>query len=155
MKARTAIVHKANCFLTDKACHLSMADFLNEHPAEKRSCSFCLMHQLMLSSACSKLTLLSIDRTACLALSCLYSMSCTLLQTEFTPLHQWEREYIIFEQLHNKPHFMHFRLWKQFALWRRAVRVRKTSQARCAARLFNIQIIGCSLCTEPSVATTM
>lgn len=52
------------------------------------------------------------------------------LQTEFTSLHQWEREYIIFEQLHNKPHFMHFRMWKQFALWRRAVRVRKTSQAR-------------------------
>lgn len=53
-----------------------------------------------------------------------------VLQTEFTSLHQWEREYIIFEQLHNKPHFMHFRMWKQFALWRRAVRIRKTSQAR-------------------------
>ncbi|KAL3130872.1 hypothetical protein ABBQ38_000201 [Trebouxia sp. C0009 RCD-2024] len=51
-------------------------------------------------------------------------------QTEFTSLHQWEREYIIFEQLHNKPHFMHFRMWKQFALWRRAVRIRKTTQAR-------------------------
>ena len=53
-----------------------------------------------------------------------------LLQTEFTPLHQWEREYIIFEKLHRKPHFMHFRMWKQFALWRRAVRTRKTTEAR-------------------------
>ena len=56
-----------------------------------------------------------------------------VLQTEFTPLHQWEREYIIFEKLHNKPHFMHFRMWKQFALWRRAVRERKTFDARSDA----------------------
>ena len=53
-----------------------------------------------------------------------------VLQTEFTSLHQWQREYLIFEQLHGKLHFMHFRLWKQFALWRRAVRVRKTAEAR-------------------------
>ena len=58
------------------------------------------------------------------------SLYLLLLQTEFTPLHRWEREYAIFERMHNKPHFMHFRMWKQFAVWRRSVRIRKTTEAR-------------------------
>lgn len=70
---------------------------------------------------------------------------CPALQTEFTSLHQWEREYIIFEQLHNKPHFMHFRMWKQFALWRRAVRIRKTNEARCRAASHCMHAHSCQL----------
>ena len=71
-----------------------------------------------------------------------------MLQTEFTSLHQWQREYAIFEQLHNKLHFMHFRLWKQFALWRRAVRVRKTVEARCIFHLESDYVL-CNGCQSP------
>lgn len=49
---------------------------------------------------------------------------CPALQTTFTPLPQWEREYALFWQLIAIPLFRQHRVWKQFARWKKAVRNR-------------------------------
>ena len=49
---------------------------------------------------------------------------CPALQTTFTPLPQWEREYALFWQLIAIPLFRQHCVWKQFARWKKAVRNR-------------------------------
>ncbi|KAK9815239.1 hypothetical protein WJX72_000483 [[Myrmecia] bisecta] len=49
---------------------------------------------------------------------------------DFTPLDQFEREYFLYTRLVRLPLFRQFRLWKCFALWKRAVRVRKTKDCK-------------------------
>ena len=49
---------------------------------------------------------------------------CPALQTSFTPLPQWEREYALFWQLIAIPLFREHWVWKQFARWKKAVRNR-------------------------------
>ena len=68
---------------------------------------------------------------------------CRALQTSFTPLPQWEREYALFWQLTAIPLFRQHCLWKQFARWKKAVRNRVMEVGRWVLQdLTNIALPG-------------
>ena len=63
-------------------------------------------------------------------------LSSSALQTSFTPLPQWEREYALFWQLMAIPLFRQHCVWKQFARWKKAVRNRVMEGGRWVLRDF-------------------
>ncbi|KAH8045613.1 dynein light chain binding protein [Aureococcus anophagefferens] len=52
-------------------------------------------------------------------LSCSGMTHFTGVNSDFTPLHQWEREYGLFHEMRRIPFFAKYRAWKTFSVWKK------------------------------------
>ena len=64
-----------------------------------------------------------------------YTLSCSGIthflgsSSDFTPLEQWEREYLLFNKMRKKPFFRVYRAWKNFTVWKKNVKAAKIATA--------------------------
>ena len=67
-------------------------------------------------------------------LSCSGMTHFTGVNSDFTPLHQWEREYGLFHQMRRIPFFAKYRAWKTFSVWKKNVKRNKVRAAILALK---------------------
>ena len=64
-----------------------------------------------------------------------YTLSCSGIthflgsSSDFTPLEQWEREYLLFGRMRKIPFFSKYRAWKNFTVWKKNVKAAKIATA--------------------------
>ncbi|KAH8057234.1 dynein light chain binding protein [Aureococcus anophagefferens] len=67
-------------------------------------------------------------------LSCSGMTHFTGVNSDFTPLHQWEREYGLFHEMRRIPFFAKYRAWKTFSVWKKNVKRNKVRAAILALK---------------------